>query len=246
MKQGLWLPWKKGVRLVELLIFPSFCRVCSGLLAGLDERIICRPCWKKIPLPPAGYCLSCGRFLSGDDQPSYCFGCQQERKVFSVHRSCTRYEGMAKEIIWLFKYGKIKVLGKKLASLAIDRLEGDGIFSGVEVIVPVPLHPKKERTRGFNQAAEIARSLGQRLKIRVAPRALIKVRDNLAQASLEAESRRENVRGVYDIRERGKIEGKVVLLVDDVYTTGSTIAECSRILRKAGAKEIRALTIAQA
>ncbi len=246
MKQGRELLWKKGARLFELLIFPSFCRICSRLLDGPDERIICRSCWEKIPFPPAGYCPGCGRFLSDGDQPGYCFSCQQERKVFSLHRSCTRYEGMAKEIIWLFKYGKIRVLGKRLARLAVERLGGEGIFAGVEVIVPVPLHPKKQKRRGFNQAAEIALGLGQELRIRVAPKALAKRRDNPAQASLEAEARRENVKGVYEIKEQGKVGGKVVLLVDDVYTTGSTIAECSLILKKAGAKEIRALTIAQA
>lgn len=165
---------------------------------------------------------------------------------FSLHRSCFRYEGLIKEIILLYKYGKIKILGRALANQVLVSLDDSALWEGLEVVVPVPLQPSRQKERGFNQAEEIARHISKVKKLALASRAISKIKDTLPQASLEAKLRRENVKGAYKIREREKIENKIVLLVDDVFTTGSTIEECSRVLKEAGAREVRALTIAHA
>ncbi len=165
---------------------------------------------------------------------------------FSLHRSCFRYEGIIKEIILLYKYGKIKILGQALAHQVLVSLDDSALWNGLEVIVPVPLQPGRRKERGFNQAEEIARYIGKVKKLGIASQAIIKIKDTLPQASLEAKLRRENVKGAYKIGEKNKIENKIVLLVDDVFTTGSTIEECSRVLKEAGAREVRAITIAHA
>ncbi len=210
------------------------------------ERIICRNCWASIP-PPTGFCVGCGRFFATEGEVSLCLSCRQKDKTIAVRRSCGRYEGVLREIILLCKYEGLKILAQDLGRLASDYLKKEAsLWSGVEVVVPVPLHPRRERDRGFNQSAEIAKVIGKELGWEVAKRGLIKIKDNLPQASLEAEARLENVKGVYKLSQGDKIKGKVVLLIDDVLTTGATVEECSKILRKGGAKEVRALTIAQA
>lgn len=125
-------------------------------------------------------------------------------------------------------------------------LDDSAFWDGLEVVVPVPLHPRRQKERGFNQAEEIARYISKVKKLAMVSRGIIKIRDTFPQASLEAKLRRENVKGAYKIGEKDKIENKVVLLVDDVFTTGSTLEECSRVLKEAGAREVRVLTIAHA
>lgn len=117
---------------------------------------------------------------------------------------------------------------------------------GVEIVVPVPLHPKREKRRGFNQAQIIAKELGYIIGIKLVDRNLIKRKNILPQTVLVAKDRLKNVEGAFEVKNSDEIKGKIVLLIDDVYTTGATIRECSAVLNDAGAKEVRAITIAQA
>lgn len=117
---------------------------------------------------------------------------------------------------------------------------------GVDGIMAVPLHPKRQKQRGFNQAQDIARELAKIKGIEIIENQLVKKINVLPQTSLSSSGRRSNVKGAYAILEPERIKGKVILLVDDVYTTGATLKECSSVLLQAGAEEIRALTVAQA
>lgn len=122
----------------------------------------------------------------------------------------------------------------------------DGLWWGVEAIIPVPLDPKRKRDRGFNQAQALAKQISRLKGIPLEERVLKKSINVPPQTSLDERQRAKNVRGAYAIMRPDKIRGKTVLLVDDVYTTGSTLKECSRMLLRAGAKEVRAITLAQA
>jgi ComF family protein len=246
LNETIWLPGKKVARLIELLLFPSSCRLCHRLLDRPGERIICHDCWQMVYPPSFPFCPRCGRFFEINRKPDLCPDCEEQRWSFSLHRSCFRYEGLIKEIILLYKYGKIKVLGQALARKCLSVLDASELWTGLEVIVPVPLYSSRQRERGFNQSEVIARELSRRKKIRLVSGAIVKVKDTPPQASLEAAARRENVKGVYRVKQKEAIKGKVVLLVDDVFTTGSTIEACSRVLMEAGAKEVRAMTVAQA
>lgn len=139
------------------------------------------------------------------------------------------------------------MLGKKLALFAHQALgKSEELWEKAEVVVAVPLHPEKKRQRGFNQAEIIAREMARMQGLVFVKDALIKFKMTPAQTSLEAEERRRNVKGVFRLKKRGRIEKKTVILVDDVFTTGSTLRECSSVLKEGGAKEVRALTLAQA
>jgi ComF family protein len=116
----------------------------------------------------------------------------------------------------------------------------------VEVIIPVPLHPKRKRQRGFNQAQLIVKELSRLKRIEIVEECLVKNRNTPPQTLLDEEEREKNVSGAFGIKKEENIKEKVVLLVDDVYTTGATIRECSSVLKEAGVKEVRAITLAQA
>ncbi len=155
--------------------------------------------------------------------------------------------GSLKDIIILFKYRGFRVLGKDLAAFAVTALgREESLWWDLDCLIPVPLFPKRERQRGFNQAGILARELALRKNIDLLEGQLIKVKNTSPQTMLEAAERRRNLKGAFDVIPNHRIAGKTVLLVDDVYTTGSTLQECSLALMEAGALEVRALTIAQA
>lgn len=236
-----------SAKFAELIFFPSSCQLCYALLDFPRERVVCRSCLKRITPHRSSYCLCCGRFFVGHGDPHLCQHCLKGSPPFSFHRSCGQYRGKLKDIILLYKYHSFRVLGQDLANL-IQRSLGreERLWWEVEAIIPVPLHPKKKRQRGFNQAQVIAKCLSRLRGVELVERRLIKIRNVPPQTSLELKDRQKNVLGTFRVVKRETIKGKVVLLVDDVYTTGATIRECSAALREAGVKEIRAITVAQA
>jgi ComF family protein len=211
------------------------------------DRIMCRNCLARIVPLRAALCPSCGRFFEGSEEDHLCGACLEQAPPFSLHRSAGRYGGLLKDAILLLKYRGCRPLGRDLARFAHNALRREeGLWWEAKCIVPVPLHRRRRRERGFNQAEVIAREVGRLAEIRVERRALRKIRLTAAQTSLEPGERRVNVRGAYGVALPERIRDKVVLLVDDVYTTGATIRECASELRKAGAREVRAITLAQA
>lgn len=235
------------LKLADLLVYPAFCELCGVFLERPGEKVICRDCLDKLRPNLAPHCPVCGRFFEGAGASHICGHCLAAAPPFTRHRSFTRYEGPAKEVVQLFKYRGDEVLGHNLAGLIADALGGeDDLWQGVDAVVAVPLHPRKIKKRGYNQAAVLARRLAALKGLRFVDGRLIKARNNPAQTSLDASGRRANVAGAYCVRKPGPLNGRVVLLVDDVFTTGATIGECSRVLLKAGAREVRAITFAQA
>ena len=139
------------------------------------------------------------------------------------------------------------MLGKDLATFVLNSLgKEETLWWELDSIIPVPLSPEKEKQRGFNQASLLAKELALRKNIELVEGRLIKGKSTPSQTSLEATDRRKNLKGAFEVVHDQGIKEKIVLLVDDVYTTGSTLQECSLVLMKAGALEVRALTIAQA
>lgn len=235
------------LKLGELIFFPTVCELCSCLLEFPDERVVCRSCLQGMKPRRTSFCICCGKFFDDSGEPHFCRQCVMKRPAFSVHRSCGSYSGSLKDIIILFKYRGFRVLGKALAEFACQTLgREEALWWEVDSMIPVPLFPEKEKQRGFNQASILTRELAKRKKIELIEGHLIKVKSTSPQTSLEAADRHQNLKGAFAVVDFQGIKGKTVLLVDDVFTTGSTIHECSVALLKAGAREVRAITLAQA
>ncbi|MBU1186539.1 MAG: ComF family protein [Acidobacteria bacterium] len=235
------------LKAAELVFFPSFCRLCGDLLVFHRERVVCRECLSGLEVRAFSFCSCCGRFHFSSAGPFLCGACTETTPPFSLHRSCGPYRGGLKDIILLLKFHGCAPLAGDLAVYACKCVKGEkNLWENVDVIVPVPLNRKKKRQRGYNQSGLVARALARRMVLPFRDRALRKIHHGPPQMGLEAEARLRNVRNEYIISDRLSVRGKTILLVDDVFTTGATVTECSRILIQGGAKEVRALTLAQA
>jgi ComF family protein len=154
---------------------------------------------------------------------------------------------MLKDFILLYKYRGCQILGKDLARFMLNSLgRVEEIWWGLDALVPVPLHPKRKRQRGFNQALLLARELAREKEIQLLKKSLVKIKNRPPQTLVQSQERGKNIKGAFGVNNEEKIKDKVVLLVDDVFTTGATITECSVTLIEAGAREVRAVTVAQA
>jgi ComF family protein len=204
---------------------------------------VCRRCWDAIVPITAPSCRTCGdvlpswRVLSVAEER--CARCRRRPPLVAIARAVGRYEGSLRAIVHAFKYGPRPTLARPLARRLRDC--GADVLDGADAVVPVPLHPARQRERGFNQAAELARHLG--LPVR---HALRRVRRTASQADLPAARRHANVRGAFVAAPQGDVALQVVVLIDDVSTTGATLNACAEALLAAGAREVRALSVARA
>lgn len=191
----------------------------------------------------APFCRTCGEPL-----PSWrvisatldrCARCRRAPSLVETARAAGLYEGALREIVHAFKYDGRRGLAAPLA--AMMRAAGADVLSGVDAVVPVPLHPWRRVRRGFNQADDLARRLGPPVA-----RVLWRVRATRPQTGLTSAARRRNLRHAFVMSPltAGAVSGRAVALIDDVRTTGSTLAACAAVLRQAGAREVRALTVA--
>lgn len=229
------------------ILFPPQCPACGTVLTGDREGPFCPGCLSTMSFTASPLCTSCGLpFPETDGGNHLCEDCILSLPPFSMARSLGKYEAAMLDTIHLFKYhGKIsagEALGRMMAKACYDSL----VIENYSLIIPVPLHPEKLRERGFNQSLVLARQISKRFSIPVDFTALRRVVHTEAQVSLSGQQRMANVRGAFEAADRSRIEGEKVLLIDDVYTTGSTVKECSKILMKSGAKEVAVLTLARA
>ncbi|MBN2206710.1 MAG: ComF family protein [Candidatus Aminicenantes bacterium] len=231
----------------EQALFPSRCRVCRAWLEIPGETAVCDACLSSLKPETAPYCLCCGVFFDGAGESHYCGACLDAPPPFSRHRSFGRYWGVLKDVILLYKFRGFSLLGRILAETTHAALEGEvALWGGEPMLVPVPLHPRRERSRGFNQSLLLARGLAGPSGLEVGSRVLIRTRDGPPQSRLRAGDRTRNVRGVFAVGRGAPIRGRAVIVVDDVYTTGSTLKECASVLLRAGAAEVRGITLARA
>ena len=239
-------------RLVDWL-YPPRCRGCAGRILGRDAEFFCPVCWSLVNLVTHPLCTICGRpFLdaSGDDHS--CGVCLAHPPNFTRARAWVCYpreeaeEHPLRRVVQRFKYGRKISIGKGLGRyLAAHGREVFGDCT-VDLILPVPLHVKRLRWRGFNQSALLAQHVGRTLGAPMDPWLLYRRRETPAQTQLSEEERRKNVRAAFALRSPETVNGKHVLLVDDVYTSGATVNECARMLNHAKAKAVYVLTLARA
>ncbi len=241
------------------------CAVCGQWLATPTRGAVCHACWRAVaPFTPP-LCATCGAPLAAGTRssaPPPCALCRRA-PLHHVDRAAALgfHDGTLREVVHALKFGRRHGIAARLARL-LREAHGD-LVAGADGVVPVPLHPRRHRQRGFNQAHEIARHLGPP----VWP-LLRRTRHTAPQSALDARARAGNVEGAFAVGRGGAltwralawrpwgghgarqrvqgVEGRRVLLVDDVWTTGATLSACARALKDAGAREVRALVIARA
>lgn len=247
-------PATYAARLVWVLdwLYPPRCRSCRNRIFGQDEDCFCHACREKVRLVRHPLCGTCGRpFLDAGGDDHLCGACLTRSPLFREARAWACYPGEEseghplREVIQRFKYGRKVSLGKPLGRLLAGGCAEYLAAHRFDIIIPVPLHPKRLRWRGFNQAVILAREVGRVCRLPVDPFILLRSRETPPQTQLAEEERKKNMRGAFSVDPAKSIEGKSLLLVDDVYTSGATVNECSRILLRAGAKEVYVLTLAR-
>jgi len=227
------------------LLFPDDCRLCGRPLRGASRIPVCPACLRPPePLSAEYFCVACRTpFLNRFplDAEGRCGLCRRGLRGFDAAYSFGAYEGRLRELIHLFKYGGVRPLAGPLGEWLALALPRDQSFDRV---VPVPLHWRRRWRRGFNQSALLARALARRFGLRITP-ALRRVRATAVQAGLSHSGRRANVAGAFRVRPGVRLDGRRVLLVDDVLTTGATASACAAALKQAGARYVAALTLAR-
>ncbi len=233
MSEGTDLIERTKVFLLDLL-FPPRCIGCRRKGIWL-----CASCIDKIELIRPPICPLCGRPVS---QGGLCSFCRSDPPPLDGIRSIAYFEGIMRQAIHRFKYENLQALAIPLGEMMSDYWRRSPLPA--DVIVPVPLHPHRERERGFNQATLLARELGKRIDLPVVIGSLIRVRETAPQVGLSAQERRENVEGAFLCSDE-RLAGRRVLLIDDVCTTGATLAACGIALREGSARSVWALTLAR-
>lgn len=211
------------------LVYPARCPFCQKIADGICPE--CKPVMRIIRDP---YCFSCGKQLSLETE-EYCSDCCTGRHRYRRGRALLQYEGREKEAIHKIKYENKREYLRSLAETMAEVLGNEIQLWDIDVCVPIPMYPAKKRRRGFNQSELLAKELGKQLGIAVDTSILKKTVDTGEQKKLSVKERRENLKDAFEAE---NCEGLRILLVDDVYTTGSTMDAAAEILEEAGAEVV--------
>ena len=226
-----------------------FSRACEGCGAAMAEEpgSLCWDCQAGVKMVQVPFCGRCGDPVAGAiSGPFECAWCRKENPAFDWARSAVRYDGVAKACIRRFKYNAGIWLQEELVGwlMALWKTCPESVREA-DIVASVPLYPKRERERGFNQAALLGEGLARRVGIPFRRRLLGRNRATGTQTHLTAAQRVHNVRGVFSVPWPGRVRGARIVLVDDVMTTGATVNECARALKAAGAASVMVLTVAR-
>lgn len=231
------------------LVYPRGCAVCGGSVESRALGAACANCWEQTQIFSGAetLCWKCGLPSPGTVSPERheqirCRRCDND--AFTAARACGVYEGALRASVLLLKH-EPHVSRKLIEELRNTQQRSP--LNGASRIVPVPLHPERQNTRGFNQAAEIGRALSRAVSLPLDEISLVRTQHTPRhRAGMDARGRRETVADAFRVAYPALIASERVLLVDDVFTTGATVSSCARALLDAGAAEVFVLTIARA
>ena len=227
------------------LIYPEVCQLCGEQRAGWQECYICGKCRQAVRYVQAPFCQRCGFPFDGSiANPFECSKCRDAEWEFSSARSAVIARDEVLEVIHRYKYQHAMWFEPFLAQLLIERAGPE--IAGWDCLVPVPLHPTKQREREFNQAEHLARCLGRATGLPVNTRVIERRVATRTQTLLTREERLDNVRRAFaPHNSRLRLDGERVVVIDDVFTTGATTGVCAKILRAMGSGEVCVWTVAR-
>jgi len=226
--------------------YPEVCQYCGEESATSAEGFIGSSCRANVKLIERPFCERCGLPFPGAISTSFeCSNCRGLELHFSKARSAVLAEGMILELIHRYKYHRDLWLERFLAGLLVARAVPSLLKEAWDVIVPVPLHRLKQSEREFNQAERLARHLGEASQVPVEPGILKRVQPTRTQTRLTRRERVENVRKAFALSSLARLNGKRIVLVDDVFTTGATTSSCAKVLLEGGAAEVCVWTVAR-
>lgn len=222
-------------------IYPDDCNciICDKEIVRGAKYGLCEDCYNKLPKFER-HCITCG--IPMDNEAMLCLRCQNNKRYFDFARSCFVYENDLKKLVLKLKFYNGKWVAKYLAQMMYDKLDENDLC--VDVVVPVPISDKRLKERGYNQSALLARPIAEKLGVPLVEDAVIKFKDITQQTKLTGKQRCDNVVGAYKVQNRRGVSGKMVLLIDDILTTGSTMNEVARQLKIAGASVVYGLVVA--
>jgi competence protein ComFC len=233
------------LRAIGSLLYPPVCVICSANIE--TGSYLCEECNEKVPhiVPP--FCAKCSEpFAGAITSPFNCANCAHRTLHFEAAVAVYRSRGIVRKVILDFKYRRQMHLRHLVGRWLIGALDDVRLRERqFDVIVPVPLHPARERERGFNQAALLAELLRVHTPVQSRP-VLERIRWTTTQTAFDRAERMENLHGAFRLRKNAHVRDLQVLLIDDVLTTGSTLSECARVLKEAGARSVHAATAARA
>ncbi len=235
------------VRRAIRFFFPVHCSTCSSPLTDDPIPHFCSDCWSAISLMPDARCARCDHPFPSSNTTTYspnhvCRFCAEHPPSYTRAWTLYPYMPPLQHAIRFFKYqGKVS-LAAPLAALMIARLPP---LNSVDVIIPVPLHIQRLREREFNQSLLLADHIGRSLDMPVAYTNLVRTAPTPAQTTLSRKDRQKNLRRAFAVRHPDAIVNKRILLIDDVFTTGTTVNECAKTLRRAGSADVFAITLSR-
>lgn len=244
--------WIRGAaESLFVTFFPSFCRLCHAPLTNISRLPVCEACLAAVRPVSDALCAICGEQIPGPLAASapeaLCGLCRRSRPEYVQARAFGGYAGTLRGLIHLLKYEQVRPAAKLLGGLLAEVIAEMPLQGRSLLVVPVPLHKSKARQRGFNQAEQIARFALRQLagNLQLNSRVLERQRPTSPQIGLTRHQRRENLRGAFRVVVPEEVRGREILLVDDVFTTGTTVSACTRVLRRAGASKIWIATVAR-
>ena len=229
------------------VLFPAACAHCETPLWDDPIPFVCEACWTKLVPIPSPCCPHCGGPFASpvalQHSPTHeCGACRTKPPAYTQTWSLFPYQSPLKEAILLFKYRGKRSLTKHFIQAMIPALPTLPI---IDALMPVPLHPQRLREREYNQSLLLAHGLSQHLQVPLLLSCLLRVRPTEPQTSLSKNERLTNLRRAFAVDDASRITGQRILLIDDVFTTGTTLHECAKTLRKAGSGPVYGLTLAR-
>ena len=227
-------------------LFPEVCQLCGVQRATAKEGYVCGRCWSHVRFVKPPFCARCGLPFEGDlTTPFECANCREMELHFSAARSAVVAHGVVLEAIHRYKYRRALWFEPFLAGLLLHETLPALRGQDWNMIVPVPLHPLKQREREFNQAERLAACFSAAAQIPLNKNLLRRVRFTNTQTRLTRPERAANMRGAFALRPGARLHKERVILVDDVFTTGATTSACAQALLAAGAAEVCVWTVAR-